>query len=97
MIYACILDENNKVILAQGFDYKLAEIASMYGVLEDNIIVVDSFNDLPSVSDDVDVFYNNGAFEYVTKVQDMPHKPTNAEVAQMISDLQADLIIAGVI
>ena len=26
-----------------------------------------------------------------------PHQPTNAEVAQMISDLQADLIIAGVI
>lgn len=26
-----------------------------------------------------------------------PYQPTNAEVAQMISDLQADLIIAGVI
>lgn len=26
-----------------------------------------------------------------------PKQPTNAEVAQMISDLQADLIIAGVI
>lgn len=26
-----------------------------------------------------------------------PYTPTNAEVAQMISDLQADLIIAGVI
>ena len=26
-----------------------------------------------------------------------PNQPTNAEVAQMISDLQADLIIAGVI
>ena len=25
------------------------------------------------------------------------HEPTNAEIAQMISDLQADLIIAGVI
>lgn len=27
----------------------------------------------------------------------LPYQPTNAEVAQMISDLQADLIIAGVI
>ena len=27
----------------------------------------------------------------------IPYQPTNAEVAQMISDLQADLIIAGVI
>ena len=26
-----------------------------------------------------------------------PYQPTNAEVAQMISDLQADLLIAGVI
>lgn len=26
-----------------------------------------------------------------------PHEPTNSEIAQMISDLQADLIIAGVI
>lgn len=26
-----------------------------------------------------------------------PYQPTNAEVAQMISDLQADLIISGVI
>jgi len=26
-----------------------------------------------------------------------PYVPTNAEIAQMISDLQADLIIAGVI
>lgn len=26
-----------------------------------------------------------------------PYQPTNAEVAQMISDLQVDLIIAGVI
>lgn len=27
----------------------------------------------------------------------IPYEPTNTEVAQMISDLQADLIIAGVI
>lgn len=27
----------------------------------------------------------------------LPYVPTNAEIAQMISDLQADLIIAGVI
>lgn len=30
-------------------------------------------------------------------VESEPYQPTNAEVAQMISDLQADLIIAGVI
>lgn len=27
----------------------------------------------------------------------LPYQPTNAEVAQMISDLQVDLILAGVI
>lgn len=30
-------------------------------------------------------------------VEPQPNEPTNAEIAQMISDLQADLIIAGVI
>lgn len=30
-------------------------------------------------------------------IEPIPHQPTNAEIAQMISDLQADLIIAGVI
>lgn len=30
-------------------------------------------------------------------VEPQPHEPTNSELAQMISDLQADLIIAGVI
>jgi hypothetical protein len=30
-------------------------------------------------------------------VDPIPYEPTNAEVAQMISDLQADLIIAGVV
>ena len=30
-------------------------------------------------------------------VEPQPYIPTNAEIAQMISDLQADLLIAGVI
>ena len=30
-------------------------------------------------------------------VEPVPYMPTNAEIAQMISDLQADLLIAGVI
>lgn len=43
-------------------------------------------------------FYRNGSFEFV-EIQKEPvvHTPSNAEVAQMISDLQVDLIIAGVI
>ena len=35
--------------------------------------------------------------EELEEVIPAPYQPTNAEVAQMISDLQADLIIAGVI
>lgn len=31
------------------------------------------------------------------QVEPEPYQPTNAEVAQLLSDLQADLIIAGVI
>lgn len=30
-------------------------------------------------------------------IDPQPYEPTNSEIAQMISDLQADLIIAGVI
>lgn len=30
-------------------------------------------------------------------IEPQPHIPSNTEIAQMISDLQADLIIAGVI
>lgn len=30
-------------------------------------------------------------------VEPQPHEPTNSDIAQMISDLQIDLIIAGVI
>lgn len=32
-----------------------------------------------------------------TPITPLPYQPTNAEVAQMISDLQADLVIAGAI
>lgn len=35
-------------------------------------------------------------WQEVPKAQE-PYQPTNVEVAQMVSDLQADLIIAGVI
>lgn len=43
-------------------------------------------------------FYRDGNFEFV-EIQKGPvvHTPTNSEIAQMISDLQADLIIAGVL
>lgn len=40
--------------------------------------------------------YVDGVWEDVP-TEPTPHQPTNAEVAQMISDLQADLLIAGVI
>ncbi len=33
----------------------------------------------------------------IVTIEPQHYQPTNAEVAQMISDLQADLIIAGVI
>ena len=42
----------------------------------------------------VEVFGYN---PFEEKPEPQPYQPTNAEVAQMISDLQADLIIAGVI
>ena len=41
------------------------------------------------------IFYNEEDEEVVTKPK--PYEPTNSEVAQMMSDLQADLLIAGVI
>ena len=36
-------------------------------------------------------------FEEKEPIVPEPYQPTNAEIAQMISDLQADLIIAGVL
>ena len=44
----------------------------------------------------VEVFGFN-PFTEEPQLEPQPYQPTNAEVAQMISDLQADLIIAGVI
>ena len=44
----------------------------------------------------IDVFGFN-PFTKESQPKPLPYQPTNAEVAQMISDLQADLIIAGVI
>lgn len=38
-----------------------------------------------------------GQNPFEEKPESQPYQPSNAEVAQMISDLQADLIIAGVI
>ena len=70
-----------------------------------NIIKIEEFEDAGSLY--VREIYDNEAIvEYpkpkVTTVTKNPtsklsYQPTNAEVAQMISDLQADLIIAGVI
>lgn len=42
----------------------------------------------------VEVFGYN---PFEEKSEPQPYQPTNAEVAQMISDLQVDLILAGVI
>lgn len=39
----------------------------------------------------------DGTFIDDITMQPQPYIPTNAEIAQMISDLQADLMIAGVI
>lgn len=43
--------------------------------------------------------YDNGEWVEVPVEPSEPehHQPTNAEIAHMISDLQADLIIAGVL
>jgi len=40
--------------------------------------------------------YVDGAWEDVP-LEPVPTQPTNAELAQLVSDLQADLLIAGVI
>ena len=39
----------------------------------------------------------NPFLEEENKENNKPYQPSNAEIAQMISDLQADLIIAGVL
>lgn len=39
----------------------------------------------------------DGTFIDIPTQQPQPHEPTNSEIAKMISELQADLVIKGVI
>lgn len=61
-------------------------------VIKDTMIRIDSF-DMSLLGKK----YDNGEWEALVEPTPEPHQPSNAEVAQMISDLQVDLIIAGVI
>ena len=54
--------------------------------------------DWESVSEEqlIEVFGYN-PFTKESQPKPLPYQPTNAEIAQLISDLQVDLIVAGVI
>lgn len=57
-----------------------------------------NITDIEATYENLGQKYVNGRWEKVVIEQlPEPYVPTNTEVAQMISDLQADLIIAGVI
>ena len=89
----------------QSYHYAQIDIETGYVISESWLAsTVDSPN-MISIADDfkpLGKMYVNGEWlpqpeseqaEQIAK----PYQPTNAEVAQMISDLQVDLIIAGVI
>ncbi len=55
---------------------------------------------IPAVTDNLGQVYNyeTGEWEETSlTINSEPHQPTNAEIAQQISDLEANLIIAGVL
>lgn len=58
----------------------------------DDLNTVDSYYDAEN-----DVFLRESEIPLPASTHTEPYQPTNAEVAQTISDLQADLIINGVI
>lgn len=45
----------------------------------------------------IEVFGRNPFIDPEPEPEPIPYQPSNAEIAQLISDLQVDLIIAGVI
>ena len=80
-----------------------------YPLLEDIEVIRGDFipgtilielSEKPEVKEGYTLKYDGKDFYYEENIflgDDTPYHPTNAEVAQMISDLQADLIIAGVL
>ena len=78
------LDENN-------ICKAVSELAGE--VIKDTMILLESYD-----TSLLGKRYEDGEWvEVLVEPTPEPHQPTNSEVAQMISDLQADLIIAGVI
>ena len=62
-------------------------------VIKDTMIRIDSYDESL-----LGKKYNNGIWEEVERpVVVEPYQPSNAEVMQAISDLEANLIIAGVL
>lgn len=45
----------------------------------------------------IEVFGRNPFIDPEPEPEPIPYQPSNAEIAQLISDLQVDLIVAGVI
>ena len=61
------------------------------GIIEaPNLILIDFDFDLTNKK------YENGKWvTYTKEPKIVPYEPTNAEIAQLISDLQADILIGG--
>ena len=102
MTYALIIEKTNKVI---GFIEQ--EDLPIVGDTPagEKVIPVPLLNHNPD-NIQAGMFYDSETEEFYhpevipieqPEPEPQPYQPTNAEVAQMISDLQADLIIAGVI
>jgi hypothetical protein len=92
-----IINENS--VVASINDYPaLKNIDDIRGNFLDDTILLE-VKEKPQYKEGYQLKHNGSEFYYEEIPQQTlePNQPTNAEVAQMISDLQADLIIAGVI
>lgn len=92
------VDKNRKIIAYNSSISK--EGALKYLDNKNNLWVDGLVISMPTISGKtVDMYLKpDNSVEYVfVDIESHPYQPTNAEVAQMINDLQADLVIAGVI
>lgn len=94
--------------MKENIEYKLkgSEIRRYFSITEDNGKIIASGDVCINEKELLKVYETNPELaEKDIRLESLlnnpitpePHQPSNAEVAQMISDLQADLIIAGVI
>ena len=83
-------------IYATDSDVDIYDLFSMADITEIETEVINEETGEPEISIDTITVLEHWEWQDVP-IEPVPTQPTNAELAQLVSDLQADLLIAGVI